>query len=105
MRHRPIPPEATMAETCFVERWPLARAREIANASGLVEDGEVLISCQFVDHSTVHYRTDTGDIFGIELVYDFRDGKVVAPRMDERWQLTPDADIKLIARSRKLMRR
>ena len=79
---RPIPPEPTMAETCFVERWPLARAREIANASGPVDDDEAeegLISCQFDDHSTVLYCKDTGDIFGIQLVYDVQDGKLVAP--------------------------
>ena len=91
---RPIPPEPTMAETCFVERWPLARAREIASACGHVEDsideaGDGLISCQFNDHSTVHYDGD-GNIFGIELTYDVRDGKLVAPQMDEEWQLTPD---------------
>jgi hypothetical protein len=71
-----------MAETCFVERWPLARAREIANASGPVDDDEAeegLISCQFDDHSTVLYCKDTGDIFGIQLVYDVQDGKLVAP--------------------------
>jgi hypothetical protein len=91
---RPIPPEPTMAETCFAERWPLARAREIANACGYVEDsideaGDGLISCNFVDHSAVHYDGD-GNIFGIELTYDVRDGKLVAPQMDEEWQLTPD---------------
>jgi hypothetical protein len=86
MRPRPIPHEATMAETCFVERWPLARARQIANASGYVEeddeDEEGFMSCHFVDHSVVHYRKDTGDIFAIELTYDVQDGELFAPRMD-----------------------
>ena len=97
MRHRPIPPEPTMAETCFAERWPLARARQIANACGLVDDDEAedgLISCQFIDHSTVLYYKDTGNIFGIQLTYDVRDGKLVAPQMDEAWQITPEGDIK-----------
>lgn len=89
MQHRPIPPERTMAETCFVERWHLARARhQIANAGGRVKDEEIFVSCQFVDHSTVLYRKDTGDIFGIQLTYDVRHGQLVAPRMDEKWQLT-----------------
>jgi hypothetical protein len=87
-----------MAETCFAERWPLARARQIANACGLVDDDDEadgLIGCQFIDHSTVYYCKDTGDIFCIQLTYDVRDdGKLVAPQMDDRWELTPEGDIK-----------
>lgn len=99
MRPRPIPPEPTMAETCFAERWPLARARQIANACGLVNEDEAedgVTTCQFVDHSKVCYLKDTGDIFCIQLIYDVRDGKLVAPQMDEAWRVTPDGDFEAV---------
>jgi hypothetical protein len=76
---RPIPPEITMAETCFVEEWSLARARKFAEEHELVgveeepydPDGDGLITFTFYeDHSAVHYCKDTGRIFGIQLTYD-----------------------------------
>jgi hypothetical protein len=74
---RPIPPEITMAETCFIQNWNLERARQFAKANDvrvhMVEEDEDdgLVSFTFYpDHSVIHFRKDIGDIFGIELVYD-----------------------------------
>jgi hypothetical protein len=84
---RPIPPEATVAETCLVERWPLKQARKIAKGNGSVEDDGFFIICEFVDHSTVLYEKDTGNIFNIKLTYDVVGDELVAPRMDDVWAL------------------
>ncbi len=79
MTMRPIPPEITMAETCFVEKWNLERARKYAEEHELVRveeesydpDGKGLVTITFYkDHSAVIYRKDHGDIFGIQLTYD-----------------------------------
>lgn len=86
---RPIPPQPTIAETCFVEKWPLAHACEIANAgpSGGVhddaydeEDLEGIVTCTFNDHSMVDYRKGDGTIFAIYLTYDTdAGGKLTIP--------------------------
>ena len=67
---RPIPSEPTIAETCFVEKWPLARACEIAGEVNVEDEDDGLVTCTFKDHSIVEFRKDFKNIFCVYFSYD-----------------------------------
>jgi hypothetical protein len=85
VERRPIPSEPTVAEVCFAEKWPAARACEIASEVEVEDEDDGLVTCWFKDCSMVQYRKDYDvqspfGFFAISLKYNIdADGELNIP--------------------------